>query len=218
MSSEKDKERHLLSKIFPTVKTILQSYNKMSANKADSSHNSSHSGSHTVGRKSHTRGKYWAHPGHSDNRLQLQYFHLQVPECARDPGKQPLQQSLSAPFRSTTQSFSGFEAVRRPLPLIPNTGRGKQIKKSFSFKHQHNTPSQQEDRIGWIKYLVRRKTVAVLPQQKQESEEDHIYEEIDKDCDDKDTEDNSFLSLISSERRKNLQFYGCTGWDFGPDM
>ena len=48
-----------------------------------------------------------------------------------------------------------------------------------------------------------------------ESVEDHIYEEIDDVGEyHKDTEEMSFLKLISSERRKNLKLYGSTGWDF----
>ena len=61
--------------------------------------------------------------------------------------------------------------------------------------------------------------------------EDHIYEEIDEvgsgsdysdDTDDsgtrgKESEENSFLSLISTTRRQNLRYYGCTGWDFGTE-
>jgi len=70
----------------------------------------------------------------------------------------------------------------------------------------------------WEKQLVRRKTVAAFPTRKAECEKNHIYEEIDKLGDEQEEQDTSFLSLISSERRRNLQFYGCTGWDFGPDM
>ena len=52
--------------------------------------------------------------------------------------------------------------------------------------------------------------------------EDHIYEEINSDiftsCDDEDDEmevKEDFLLGISLERRNNLKFYGCAGWDFG---
>jgi len=50
--------------------------------------------------------------------------------------------------------------------------------------------------------------------------EDHIYEEIDSDifdtCEEEDAEpEENFLLSISLERRNNLKFYGCTGWDFG---
>ena len=58
--------------------------------------------------------------------------------------------------------------------------------------------------------------------------EDHIYEEIDEigsgsDYSDdsaasgKEPEENSFLSLISTARRQNLRYYGCTDWDFGTE-
>ena len=79
----------------------------------------------------------------------------------------------------------------------------------------------------WKKEPLRRKTVYCVPPMRphfenisslvlfDESIEDHIYEEIDaadNDSDDseKETEEKSFLSLISSERRKNLRLYGCT--------
>ena len=56
-----------------------------------------------------------------------------------------------------------------------------------------------------------------------ESAEDHIYEEIsevksESDNFEKENEEMSFISLISIERRKNLRFYGSTGWDFGTEM
>jgi arginine repressor len=56
-----------------------------------------------------------------------------------------------------------------------------------------------------------------------ESAEDHIYEEIaevdtENDISEKENEEMSFISLISIERRKNLRFYGSTGWDFGTEM
>ena len=55
------------------------------------------------------------------------------------------------------------------------------------------------------------------------SVEDHIYEEIkglpsDSDDSESETEDNSFLTLISSGRRHNLLYYGGTGWDFGAEV
>jgi len=54
--------------------------------------------------------------------------------------------------------------------------------------------------------------------------EEHIYEEIDeayKDDDDAEDDgavDNSFIALISSRRRNNLRYYGCTSWDFGTEV
>ena len=73
------------------------------------------------------------------------------------------------------------------------------------------------------KELVRRKTVPNIQRRKPlhgqifgESVEDHIYDEIDDVTEgEKDTEELSFLTLISSERRRNLKLYGSTGWDFG---
>jgi len=56
-----------------------------------------------------------------------------------------------------------------------------------------------------------------------DSVEDHIYEEIDEEDHDshdsaKETEEYPFLTLIRSERRKNLRFYGCADWDFGTNI
>lgn len=47
--------------------------------------------------------------------------------------------------------------------------------------------------------------------------DDHIYEEIveEDDSDEESVYDQSFLSLISSERRRNLRLYGQTDWDYG---
>ena len=87
----------------------------------------------------------------------------------------------------------------------------------------------------WKKEPLRRKTVYYVPPIRphfenisslvsfDESVEDHIYDEIDpedneSDDSEKETEEKSFLSLISSERRKNLRFYGFTDWDFGTEM
>ena len=83
----------------------------------------------------------------------------------------------------------------------------------------------------WKREPLRRKTFHNFPSSLQHSEnssvlsfdesvEDHIYEEIDEeeqdgDYSEKETEENPFLALISSERRKNLRFYGCIDWDFG---
>jgi len=229
MIHDEDEERNVVTKLSTTVANILL---KMTENtRVVASRQYSHTApqySQTVGRKSYNRSNNcWAYPGCRNNRLPHQCFHLQVPEANIDifkqtlQHKQPLQYSLSAPYRSTTGT--GYEAGRRPLPGIPNTvtphtGRGKQISKSHSFKHEQSRSKPQEDRISWVKHLVRRKTIAVFSKEKNKFDEEHIYEEIDKDCDEIDAENNSFLSLISSERRKNLQFYGCTGWDFGPDM
>ena len=78
---------------------------------------------------------------------------------------------------------------------------------------------------NWSKQQLRRTTGSSYSWEGgrtfQEVAEDHIYEEIqdeDSDSDGSDkVEENSFLSLISSERRKNLKYYGCTDWDFGTE-
>jgi len=87
----------------------------------------------------------------------------------------------------------------------------------------------------WKKESLRRKTFHNFSSRKAhsdeisrivsfgESVEDHIYEEIDEEDHDnhysaKETEEYPFLTLISSERRKNLKFYGCADWDFGTNI
>ena len=93
---------------------------------------------------------------------------------------------------------------------------------SNSFRKTTQTPPIEDCQRRQKAEIVRRKTVPNLQKRKplygqifSESFEDNIYEEIDDvgECD-KDTEEMSFLRLISSERRKNLKLYGSTGWDF----
>ena len=93
---------------------------------------------------------------------------------------------------------------------------------SYSFRKTAQTPPNEDCQRRQKAELVRRKTVPNFQTRKtlygqifSESFEDNIYEEIDDvgECD-KDTEEMSFLRLISSERRKNLKLYGSTGWDF----
>jgi len=230
MSSERGGPE-LLTQLLPTVKRILQLVKEVSYDRmAPGSHTAMHC-SHTATHCSHTGGgksqyEHWSHAGGSNTRVQHcsapshlypQCFHLQVPRDAR--AKQPLQESLSAPLWSPARSpVRSHRGQGRPLPLIPQEGRLRQRNKSKSFKQAESDYQQQERNTMWEKQLVRRKTVAAFSTRKAECEKNHIYEEIDKLCDEHEEQDTSFLSLISSERRRNLQFYGCTGWDFGPDM
>jgi hypothetical protein len=111
----------------------------------------------------------------------------------------------------------------RPLPLPPIQENNVKLRKPSSLKIRTVSPTLEGCQRRKKKELVRRKTVPNIQRRKPvygqifgESDEDHIYEEIDDvtECD-KDTEEMSFLTLISSERRKNLKLYGSTGWDFG---
>ena len=57
----------------------------------------------------------------------------------------------------------------------------------------------------------------------QESDTEHIYEEIqetetsDEDMAKDEASPHSFLALISLERRRHLKFYGRTDWDYGSE-
>jgi hypothetical protein len=123
----------------------------------------------------------------------------------------------------------------RPLPLPPISENNEKLRKPNSFRITTVGPPLEDCRSRKRKELVRRKTVPNIQRRKPlygqifgESDEDHIYEEIDdltegekKMCYNSnsentiDAEEMSFLLLISSERRKNLKLYGSTGWDFG---
>jgi len=108
-----------------------------------------------------------------------------------------------------------------------------------------NTDTAEDDtenhnevaRTMWRKQIQRRRTVPSSRHHRaspvnedlssllssNNSVEDHIYEEIkdlpsDSDDSESETEDNSFLTLISSGRRHNLLYYGGTGWDFGAEV
>ena len=163
--------------------------------------------------------------------LILQCFHLQTPEPL---AKQRLQQSVSLPAFSSTQLQQHVNLSTRPLPRTPGLGRDKQEK--FFLLRKSSEGSQLKIRR---KEPLRRTTVHSFSQKSSQSKdllrtrlfEDHIYEEIDEvgsrsdysdDTDDsgisgKESEENSFLSLISTTRRQNLRYYGCTDWDFGTE-
>ena len=150
---------------------------------------------------------------------------MSVPVCAATPAADIQKQGRR------NVNFSN-----RPLPLTPVVENVENARMSNSFRrneqnHCHQRKSIEEGQRMQKKELVRRKTVPNFPTRKPfygqilndlafvDCVEDHIYEQID-DVDDggKDAEENSFLTLISSERRKNLKFYGCTDWDFGTEI
>jgi len=163
-----------------------------------------------------------------------QCFHLQTPEPL---AKKRLQQSVSLPAFSSTQLQQHINLSTRPLPRTPGLGRGNKdqqlsAEKSFLLR-KSSEGSQLKIRR---KEPLRRTTVHSFSTRSSQTKdllrtclyEDHIYEEIDEigsgsDYSDesvnseKESEENSFLSLISTTRRQNLRYYGCTGWDFGTE-
>jgi len=166
-----------------------------------------------------------------------QCFHLQTPEPLV---KQRLKQTVSLPAFSSGQQQQHIKLSNRPLPRTPGLGREKQdynvsAEKSFLLR-KSSEGSQIKPRR---KEPLRRTTVHSFSKKSFHSKdllrtrlfEDHIYEEIDEvgsgsdysdETDDsglsgKEPEEKSFLSLISTTRRQNLRYYGCTGWDFGTE-
>jgi len=137
----------------------------------------------------HERNK---NSNHAARTRKGQIFQLHQTPCY--PPKEKLSHSISLPSHPRY----------RPLPRTP--GGDRQVL------------SKQNSEGGQVrKQLLRRKTAG--SRAFQEAAEDHIYEEIpdeDSDSEERDmVEENSFLSLISYERRRNLKYYGCTDWDFG---
>jgi len=164
----------------------------------------------------------------STTDISKQCFHLQKPSNTMIPEKHSVHQLASHPPLSSRPSFNTHKAPGRrnnsfcfrPLPVAPGSGAAEtnRIRRKEQ-QFQEEGPCLQK------KTLARRKTVANFQTMKPfygrkhpETFEDHIYEEINDVIDQNDEEEHSFLSLISSERRRNLHYYGRTGWDFGPEM
>ena len=133
---------------------------------------------------------------------------------------QQLQHSASFPVYSSPKQtdweswaplVSGHH--RRPLPALPQQQPARQRLSLQADLAKH--------RETFVKREVqRRQTFHYCPsnsyQSHKEDRDDHIYEEIeDEDDSEDDGDDHSFLSLISSERRRNLRLYGLTDWDYG---
>ena len=100
---------------------------------------------------------------------------------------------------------------RRPLPALPPPQH--QARQRLSLQ-----ADLAQHRQTFVKREVqRRQTFHYCPSNSNKDDrEDHIYEEIeDEDDSEDDGDDHSFLSLISSERRRNLRLYGLTDWDYG---
>ena len=129
------------------------------------------------------------------------------------------------PAHPSYQIQQNSKYTRRPLPKTPGVSQ----KKTISFCQS----SEGSQIRNWRKEPLRRATAHSFPlgshwEQGRHfygDDGDHIYEEIEEDSSDSensddsknDSEENSFLSLISSERRQNLRYYGCTSWDFGTE-
>ena len=99
---------------------------------------------------------------------------------------------------------------RRPLPALPQHQPGRQRLSLQAELGKHRE-------TGGKREVQRRQTFHYCPSNSNKDDrEDHIYEEIeDEDDSEDDGDDHSFLSLISSERRRNLRLYGLTDWDYG---
>merc|ERR1712123_13204 len=166
-----------------------------------------------------------------------QCFHLQTPEPL---AKQRLKQTVSLPAFSSNQLQQHVNLSNRPLPRTPGLEREKQDQKVSAEKSLLLRKSSEGSQINMRrKEPLRRTTVHSFSKKSFHTKdllktrlfEDHIYEEIDEvgtgsdysdDTNDsgisgKESEENSFLSLISTTRRQNLRYYGCTGWDFGTE-
>ena len=143
---------------------------------------------------------------------------------SRRPVARSLQHSASFPVYSSGRESerNSWSALlvpahhRRPLPALPALTEQPQGRQRFSLQ-----ADLAQHRQTFVKREVqRRQTFHYCPSTShhshKEDREDHIYEEIqDEDDSEDDGDDHSFLSLISSERRRNLRLYGLTDWDYG---
>jgi len=149
--------------------------------------------------------------------------------------KPKLRQSVSLPVNSQNSFFnqsksnsrkeSKVDFLNRPLPRLP-------LDNNNFLEIQLRKTSEGGGGRFRRKELSRRKTVhnfVSFPVWMSDTDDnndpivDHIYEEINEEQQqlfdwEKEFEERSFLSLISSGRRQNLKFYGCTDWDFGSEV
>merc|ERR1712117_74060 len=147
----------------------------------------------------------------------------------------PLFWSLAAKSAPKTRSlqhsasFPVYTNLRRPLPPTPTKQQQQllqqqQQQQQQAGKQRHSFHAEQIDLKSYKETFVkrevqRRRTFHYYPSYtyKDNYKDDHIYEEIveEDDSDEESVYDQSFLSLISSERRRNLRLYGQTDWDYG---
>ena len=135
------------------------------------------------------------------------------------PKTRSLQHSASFPVYSNTAP--SWRQVRRPLPPTPPTTPSATHQLQTKQNKQRHSHSYTQGQTFVKREVQRRQTFhhypAYIPRH---DTEDHIYEEIEdkgdwEDSDEDGVYDHSFLSLISSERRRNLKLYGLTDWDYG---
>jgi len=234
MTTASQEPRQVITKLLYGMKNVKQmmkipSYNSLYPHNAVTRQYSHHSTTQDT-QCSHTLYHTTTWPGGrstSTNDVSKQCFHLQKPSNTMIPEKLSLHQSASHPLFSARPSFNTHQTGRRnksfcfrPLPVAPGSGAAETAR--FRRKDQQ---WQEEGPCLQKKTIDRRKTVANFQTMKPfygcthpETVEQHIYEEINDVIDQNDEEEYSFLSLISSERRRNLHYYGRTGWDFGPEM
>jgi len=151
------------------------------------------------------------------------------------PPSLPPPNCLPLHHQSLHRRHSDMTGVRRPDELWQRRARNSFL--SSDTADDEHEEHNEVARTMWRTQMLRRRTVTSLSNHESrslqedmaslpssnDSVEDHIYEEIvelDSDSDDteSETEDKSFLTLISSGRRNNLRYYGCTGWDFGTEV
>lgn len=179
----------------------------------------------------HRLGQTLSQPGTWQQEcLQYQCFHLRTPSHPGQEGKHPLQQSISLPAfsRRAVSNLQEHEKrnvnfLNRPLPPTPGLEKrgftkGKSIEGTKRKKEPLMRKTFYESLSLRTKFQEKLKPISF-----DDNIEDHIYEEINEDHEEgyeseEDAEDNQFINLISSERRRNLRFYGCTGWDFGTEI
>jgi len=154
----------------------------------------------------------------SQTQSRHQCFHLHVPPPSGYVMKRPL---------GPSQSFGvlTLQKHHRDKPRYchqQNNSATESTKRHRSFRVLDCEQVWEEKKRPKSQKIIRRNTLASVPIRPTidkpfgEGAEDHIYEEIKEEYIDSD--ENSFLSLISAERRRNLQYYGSTGWDFVPEM
>jgi len=142
--------------------------------------------------------------------------------------KVKLRPTSSLPVFSYQKPSTSQQLATRPLPALPV----KPVKGARKTSEGPSRQFQSHKANFWSdrKEPIRRRTVhdmftngwkAPCEDTFVENLEDHIYEEIDdlEQAPHPEIEfEKSFLSLISSQRRQNLRFYGCTDWDFGTEV
>jgi len=120
--------------------------------------------------------------------------------------KTPVNKTFSVPLQQ--YKFTSHRTLHRQTPLCLTNPAERGKPRLSRTRGVIGSPSQQrnfifDDQVSLVSSV---------------SSEEHIYEEIadlyEKEENLSEKEYNSFLLSISTERRNNLKFYGCAGWDF----